>query len=655
MSMNREPRRGRGGGRGGQGRGGTRGGARGEARGGARGGARGWQNQRGNGGRLPEGNKREDQQVRNIRNNRGRGDRRRERDYNGQQHGQNAERRIHPIGYKRLEELTTLEPHETLHRLAAYKMGLEALLKESEIRFDLMIQLTSALANACIYYQSAVENEEYKRDHEIGRNLVKDEQDASPEDDFHDLPIFPLAEELKEGHRPFLRKNIVNKGYDDVNHYLDIQFRLLKEDFVAPLRKGISEYRRYLQKKEDQKHIRLQDVYVYHKVQVLEAKPFDEGIVYMARFSTEHLTRINWERSRRLLFGSLVCLSSDNFETVHFAIVANRKIEGLQGGLIDLKFHGAIETLPTLFSETFTMAESSAYFEAYRHVLKRIQEIREDSFPLEKYIVRVDPNLELPSYLRRNPFAIYDLKPVAQKGKVIKSLISHARSWPPEKDFDLDSSQFEAFKAALTEELCIIQGPPGTGKTFIGLKIVETLLRNREVWSPIGDLAPILLICYTNHALDQFLEGILEFLPEGVVRIGGRSSSEKIKTLNLKELRRTRSQQKQRPKHQYLQMKNIRGEMLRLAKEMQVAQKSVRTTSSMILKENKLRDVIPHEQFRSLLTGFLTDEAPNLKTGEYIAYWLGAIVGEHDTENAFSEDEDERNLNIHRIWPRHLR
>ncbi|PIK63035.1 putative NFX1-type zinc finger-containing protein 1-like [Apostichopus japonicus] len=632
MSMNREPRRGRGEGRGGQGRGGTRGGARGEARGGARGGARGWQNQRGNGGRLPEGNEREDQQIRNFRNNDGRGDRRRQRDYNGQQHGQNVERIIHPIGYKRLEELTTLEPHETLHRLAAYKMGLEALLKESEIRFDLMIQLTTALANACSCktaqttlqdivltlqcenfltthltkyiremhhsnamkeiipnllsivlcilssmlstmpslfndvgviilcleqaidrckeinvffpdemsikldrlkeYQSAVENEEYKRDNERGRNLI---ENASPEDDFHDLPIFPLAEELKEGHSPFLRRNIVNKGYDDVNHYLDIQFRLLKEDFVAPLRNGISEYRWHLQQKNDQKHIRLQNAYVYHKVQVLEGKSFDEGIAYLARFSTEHLLRVNWERARRLLFGSLVCLSSDNFETVHFATVANRKTEDLQRGLIFLKFHGAIETPQTLFAKPFTMVESSAYFEAYRHVLKRIQEIREDSFPLEKYIVRVDPHLELPSYLRRNPSAIYDLKPVAQKG---------------------------------------------------------------------------------------------------VVRIGGRSSSEKIKALNLKELRRTRSQQKQRAKHQYLQVKNIRGEMVRLAKEMLVAQKSVRTASSMILKENTLRDVIPHEQYRSLLTGFFADEAPNLKTGEFIAYWLGAIVGEHDTENA---------------------
>ena len=46
---------------------------------------------------------------------------------------------------------------------------------------------------------------------------------------------------------------------------------------------------------------------------------------------------------------------------------------------------------------------------------------------------------------------------------------------------------------------------------------------------------PILVLCQTNHALDQFLEGILEFEPR-VVRIGGRSQSEVLKKHNLTEL-----------------------------------------------------------------------------------------------------------------------
>ena len=57
------------------------------------------------------------------------------------------------------------------------------------------------------------------------------------------------------------------------------------------------------------------------------------------------------------------------------------------------------------------------------------------------------------------------------------------------------------------------------------------LLHNRNVWSADGFDGPILVVCYTNHALDQFLEGILDFHPDGIIRVGGRSQSEKIETL----------------------------------------------------------------------------------------------------------------------------
>ncbi len=83
------------------------------------------------------------------------------------------------------------------------------------------------------------------------------------------------------------------------------------------------------------------------------------------------------------------------------------------------------------------------------------------------------------------------------------------RLWPKEKDVGLDESQLEALKLALRNELALIQGPPGTGKTFIGYKLVQILLDNRNLWLEkySGESRPILVVCYTNHALDQFLEG----------------------------------------------------------------------------------------------------------------------------------------------------
>ena len=54
---------------------------------------------------------------------------------------------------------------------------------------------------------------------------------------------------------------------------------------------------------------------------------------------------------------------------------------------------------------------------------------------------------------------------------------------------------------------------PGTGKTFLGVRITEMLLHNRSVWCPLKEQStPILMICHTNHALDQFLEFIIKRL-----------------------------------------------------------------------------------------------------------------------------------------------
>lgn len=60
---------------------------------------------------------------------------------------------------------------------------------------------------------------------------------------------------------------------------------------------------------------------------------------------------------------------------------------------------------------------------------------------------------------------------------------------------------------------------------------MRALLDNRKYRRP----KPILVICYTNHALDQFLEGIMTF-EENIVRIGGRSKSEKMKEKNIRKL-----------------------------------------------------------------------------------------------------------------------
>jgi len=85
----------------------------------------------------------------------------------------------------------------------------------------------------------------------------------------------------------------------------------------------------------------------------------------------------------------------------------------------------------------------------------------------------------------------------------------------------------------LNSQVAIVKGPPGTGKTFIGIKAVEVISKHLKKSNQ-----QIVMICYTNHALDQFLEGISEF-EKNIVRIGGRSKSENsfIQSRNLSKLR----------------------------------------------------------------------------------------------------------------------
>ena len=83
----------------------------------------------------------------------------------------------------------------------------------------------------------------------------------------------------------------------------------------------------------------------------------------------------------------------------------------------------------------------------------------------------------------------------------------------------LDEGQLMAFFRCLLQKIAVIQGPPGTGKSFLGVKLLKTLLQNFK------RSEPVLVVCYTNHALDQFLRDLLEggaVSKADIVRIGGQ-------------------------------------------------------------------------------------------------------------------------------------
>ena len=129
-----------------------------------------------------------------------------------------------------------------------------------------------------------------------------------------------------------------------------------------------------------------------------------------------------------------------------------------------------------------------------------------------------------------------------------------------------DTSQKDAMKAALGKEMSLIQGPPGTGKSFIGSKIVEIILKNKTLFSKKFE-TPILIICYTNSALDQFLEHLLSFT-ESIIRIGGRSKSSQLENHNLSNLKNYIRENQMRNQKSYEQEKEVLSNLYNLKTEL---------------------------------------------------------------------------------------
>ena len=389
---------------------------------------------------------------------------------------------------------------------------------------------------------------------------------AEPPQNFRELSVIPQAADLC--FRPFLRENIVDRKFKDLDHYLDVQFRLLKEDFVMHLRDGIKQLTREnnsLETKPTTKAKHTDDVSAYHDVTVLHPVCNRKGQVYRIRFNPSHpkVKRVNWERSKRLKYGALVCLSSDEFNTLVFATVENRRPEGLSVGELDVRFENVTKEEIHVFvtsKDRFVMIESPAYFEAYRHVLEALQEIKPEEFPFQKHIVECCRDVGPPEYQvhkeGEDKAVSFDFTGVLTKKKLSTSsrrshpdsvnskmsmkasqasssqqeqlstvvvddsstsldaamdteVLQEIFNWPDRKSLGFNESQMRAFKLALTKEFAVIQGPPGTGKTYVGLKIAQALLQNTSFWQKCGEKSPILMVSYTNHALDQFLEGLL--------------------------------------------------------------------------------------------------------------------------------------------------
>ncbi|KAI5070201.1 hypothetical protein GOP47_0014544 [Adiantum capillus-veneris] len=379
---------------------------------------------------------------------------------------------------------------------------------------------------------------------------------------FQSIPIVPRTIDellLKPQNLPAVK--VGQTSYTSVTEYLATNFCLLHEDFWGTMREGIIRLRQTNHQKQNVEH----QMQVYCNVKLEDVRFTETGATYKVTFTFNKNFCTLEQQLDCLKFGSLLCISDDSFKALLWATVINYDARRSAGrSAVELRCIGdPLDRTSLQYGKSYTMAEStSAFFEAYVHSLRNLQRVEMAALPFAEHLVSLVSAVKPPSYLAsRNAGSFYSLECVFPNGSLtgLRQPINIMEEWP-EFDSPLDSSQKDAIKHGLTKRLAVLQGPPGTGKTFVGLALTKILLSNLQSASapkfnrrtrvalhvrltpgPLADVSnmsrPILIVCYTNHALDQFLEGIYEF-EQRLVRYGRRCKSSKLESCLMSNLRR---------------------------------------------------------------------------------------------------------------------
>ncbi|KAG0380217.1 hypothetical protein BGX24_009554 [Mortierella sp. AD032] len=419
--------------------------------------------------------------------------------------------------------------------------------------------------------------------------------------DIADISVLPTQTEIVSKRNPFLPSNDVPEAPHFLppgwRRQIDIHFRLYREDMMDTLRKGVSSFISLLERtdknsdttllkqKELRKH--LDDnvsLNVYGNVRfegMNNTKQLAGSILITfsqpPQIQGEPTKRRKefWVRSRRrLMQGALVCIASrapsnnlyresrpgdQNFRMI-LGVITQRDDDVLAKDANVAQIHISLsdpqsyllmlDSMRASEEQWFLVESTGSFFESYRPILKALQTCVPATMPFGKYLApsseellqvladkdHIDPPLytrapefrfDLSILLRDNQPCLLD---VADKQSVVRTT-AMLRAYST-----LDVTQASALVETLSREVALIKGPPGTGKTKIGVDLMRVLLHNKAIMN----CGPILCICYTNHALDQFLEHLLDQGVTSIVRVGARSKSERLEDYNLASLMMTR-------------------------------------------------------------------------------------------------------------------
>jgi len=387
------------------------------------------------------------------------------------------------------------------------------------------------------------------------------------------ISILPTSQEVQSERAEYLPINDPQSHHiGGVEGLIDRHFRLLREDTVGQLRDIVRAEMESLRdpstpalvSRKGQQNVRR---FAYRDVKLVQVT-FDRVHGLRAHLSipqpkaaaekSELQRRLWWEQSKRLSHEALLCLVDATENVTFFTVWGNEA----GGGLSDKTCSKLLYQDPQRASVIVRLVEpyeldinrlmmALSNPTSGIHVLCEFPGVLLPSFyPTLKALQKMSMTLDLPfdellapSDTRVNTTGLqppsYAMKPGFKFH--LDSIVGteHLELSIPET-FDyaalaanssLDEAQQTAVINALTRKLALIQGPPGTGKSFTGVALIKVLLENADK----AGLGPIVCVCYTNHALDQLLEHLVKDGIEGVIRVGSRSKSEVLKSLNLRD------------------------------------------------------------------------------------------------------------------------
>ncbi|KAF4638063.1 hypothetical protein G7Y89_g15 [Cudoniella acicularis] len=350
--------------------------------------------------------------------------------------------------------------------------------------------------------------------------------------DHRQISIMPTADELLSKDRPFLRTADFLEDPESAPFrralHLDNQFRLLREDMLGEIREEL----KVLTSTKPGRHrgIVLDNLQVVGIEMGTDRKRHAWAITLQCQGELPHLKNIRLDKRKAYLtdnshilrHGTIACLLLDGEPAAFPTIYRDVDRLALKPAKFDVQFQGDATLSYALLKirsvQNIRLIQLDTAVFAYEPFLRRLQDMKniplsEELFHWEEGNTLKGPTFQ-PTRITRQ---IED-----RLGKDLKDLLGLKKS------VHLNDSQMRSLVASISQRISLVQGPPGTGKSFVGALVAKVL---HDSTSQV-----ILVVCFTNHALDQFLEDLLDIgIPsDDMVRLGGKST-ERTKPLALRE------------------------------------------------------------------------------------------------------------------------